>query len=229
MKHFKKATEQSLGGLLKDYLSPKGPLYLKKNFNKHRSGSHYEYTNVGSALAAYVVEMVTKQDYRDYVREQIFSTVGMPNSGWTFEEVDMNQHATLYTSKLAVVPKYTLNTYPDGGVLTNCQDLSLYLKAMMQGYFGESSLLNAETFQEMMQLQFEGKEKVGIFWSIDKRGAIGHNGADPGIFTFMYFNPDNELGGLFMCNTSVFESDKHIAEFVKVWKVLVKYREKLAK
>lgn len=216
-----------LGDFIKDYLKPKEQFYSKRNFNKHAPGTHYKYSNIGSAVAAYVVEMVSGQDYGTFVKENILDPLQMKSSAWHFKDLDMEKFATCYAQNRAPFPKYRLLTYPDGGLMATCHDLALYLSAMMKGYYKESDLLNADSFQEMMKLQFEGEEKTGIFWSITKIDNIGHNGADPGIFTYILFRPTENMGVVFMTNTDVFEDKTAINEFIAIWKTCGKYGSKM--
>ncbi|NJO02122.1 MAG: beta-lactamase family protein [Bacteroidia bacterium] len=123
---------RALGDYLRDYLRPGGQFYQPKNFNQSAPGSRYQYTNVGATLAAYLVEVVSGQPYHQYTQSQILDKIPMVSSGWRQTDIDSSAHATLYFANQAPVPPYALVTYPDGGLLTNCHDLALYLREMMR-------------------------------------------------------------------------------------------------
>ena len=202
----------SLGEFLKRTLSKEGKWYRKKNFYKHAPGTVEEYTNIGAALAAYILEVVTGEKYGDYVVKNILQPLNMNVSGWTIDEVDSSQFAKRYIGDRAV-PDYELITYPDGGLISSITDLSTYLMAMMKGYYGESNILSITSFQTMMQNQYKLpplaksataiKSRSGIFWDIfgeEGNGDIGHSGSDPGITTFMYFDPMLGIGCILTTN-----------------------------
>ena len=176
---------------------------------------------------------MTQQKYSDYIVENILQPLGMTTSGWTLEEVNTTQFAKRYIGE-KVVPNYRLITYPDGGLFSSTQDLSTYLMAMLKGYYGESNILPASAFQTLLQNQYQGtplskttvalKSRRGIFWDIfgeTGTGDIGHSGSDPGITTFMYFNPDTGIGCILTTNV---DTHTHGEQVVKLWRLLIKHR-----
>jgi len=233
-KRMLKSEQVSLGEFLTRTLSKEGQWYRKKNFFKHAPGTVEEYTNIGAALAGYIIEVVTGEKYGDYVKNNILQPLNMDASGWTMEDVDSSRFAKRYIGD-RVVPDYELITYPDGGLISSSADLSTYLMTMMQGYYGENNFLSAAAFQTMMQNQYKIaplskvaaalKSQRGIFWDIfgeDKDGDIGHSGSDPGITTFMYFDPVEGIGCIL--NTNV-DGHAHHAEYVELWKLLIEHKE----
>lgn len=109
---------------LMSLLSAQGKLYSKKSFTRKVPGTTFQYSNAAATLAAHIVEEITNTSYDSYVQERILKPLGMEDSGWSFEEVDMLQHATLYFVDRKIVSRYRLITYPDGGLLTSVSDLS---------------------------------------------------------------------------------------------------------
>lgn len=215
----------SMEDYFKSVLTPGGNLYSKKNYYKHGPGEKYEYSNIGAALAAYVVELATGEKFEAYTRKHILEPIGMHASGWHFDEVDMEKHSKLYAENTDVIPKYTLITYPDGGFISSVHNLSLYLQEVMKGYAGEGSILSKESFKNMLSLHTSVEDEYGIFWELSTEGRIGHNGADPGVFTYMQFDPKTKLGRIFFTNTDA--SKESVDSLRKVWKALGKYGEKL--
>ncbi len=194
-------SKMELGDFLEAYFVKGGKYYKKKNFSKHTPGTKYKYSNIGSALAAYIVEIIAEKDFRDFVAEEIFHALKMENSTYDIKQINDLSLAKNYSSTGAPFPKYSLVTYPDGGVYTNNYELSLYFNEMIKGMNGTSSLLSIPSFENMFDLQFDdGKNRTSLFWDHTKGGSIGHNGADPGIFTYMYYSKRN-IGMVFTCNT----------------------------
>ncbi|NJO02123.1 MAG: hypothetical protein HC880_10910 [Bacteroidia bacterium] len=73
----------------------------------------------------------------------------------------------------------------------------------------------------MMSAQFsDDQNQSGLFWEITKQGNIGHNGADPGVFAYLLFNPQNNYGQVFMTNISAFEDEAMLRDFKEIWQRL---------
>ncbi len=232
-KQMLKNEDIAMGEFLENTLSNKGKWYKKKNYYKNAPGTVGHYSNISSALAGYVVEVITGQKYADYVQQNILNPLGMRASGWRKANVDQTQFASRYL-KGKLVPDYHLITYPDGGLISSAADLSTYLMAMIKGYKGESQLLSAAAFQTMMTSQLNqaplvktitsAERHYGVFWNIfgdEGKGDIGHSGSDPGILSFMYFDPDTGTGCVLTTNGD--ENPNH-ANVIKIWEILVKYK-----
>jgi len=194
-------TQMPMDQFIKNLVSKEGAWYSKGNFLKQRPGTTSVYSNLGAALAAYLVELVTGESFAEYSDKHILRVVGMAHSGWSFDKVDMDRYVSKYTANMKVVPRYSLITYPDGGLISSIEDTSKYLMAMIKGYQGESKLLRKESFREMMRLQskdaFEG---YGIFCVVWGNGYIGHSGGDMGVTTRIFFDPVTNIGSAIFIN-----------------------------
>lgn len=227
-KRIKNNVERPMSAFLADYLVPKGKLYKKQNFNKFAPGTQYEYTNIGATLAALIVEIVAQQPYSEYTSTHILQPLKMENSAWKQSKIDKAKAATIYFKDHLPMPKYTLITYPDGGLLSNCHDMSIYLMAMMKCYAGKSDFLKHDLAREMMKPQFDAeRERSGIFWSIARNGRIGHAGGDPGIFTMLQFDPETKIGYVFLTNIAGFDDPDMLIDFRRIWKLVAKHGGKL--
>jgi len=81
---------------------------------------------------------------------------------------------------------------------------------MINGPSGKSVLLKTESFQTMFTPQFSTEhpparinlEKInkGIFLNLYTNGTIGHDGDDPGVSSYLLFNPSTGIGRLFISN-----------------------------
>lgn len=209
----------------KNTLSTSGIWYSEDNFIENAPGEKYDYSNIAAALAAFVVENATGISYEEYTQKHIFNPLHMDATGWGFNDVNMLNHATLYYTKDFKVPRYSLVTKADGGLLTNTSDFSKYLIEMIKGYNGKGKLLSAASYKEMFSLQTKHdaiKEAMGgIFWDIYDNGTIGHDGGDPGIVTNCLFDPIKNKGYYFMTNTSG-EFDRRIEKSIEeIWNKLI--------
>ncbi|MDH7446676.1 serine hydrolase [Aquimarina sp. 2201CG14-23] len=131
------------------------------------------------------------------------------------------------------IPRYSLITYPDGGIRSSIKDLTLYLQELMNGHYGSGKILKQESFAEMMspkisKAQFnttkEIKDNYGFFWEVSPKGKMGHNGSDPGILTLMYFNKNEKIGAIFFMNTSLEEDKELIKSVQNIWRSIKVYK-----
>ncbi len=232
----------SIGDFVKKLLSSDGEWYAKSNYLNAKPGSIHEYSNVGATLAAYILEEATGESFDDYTTKHILEPLEMSSSGWAFNDIDLKKHSVLYLNPNTPLPKYSLITYPDGGLLTNVIDLSRYLTELIKGQSGEGTLLKKESYSEVFSQQltsqhFPGRDKEddynneskyndeynsGIFMGFTPTGYIGHTGGDPGIAAYMFFNPETKIGRILMINTSVINSEG-ITQFYSIWNTLEKY------
>lgn len=231
LKKANKNDSLSLGAFLKEVISKEGSYYKTKTFNKSIPGAEYHYSNMAAALAAYLVEHTSGISFGDFTKKYIFEPLEMNSTSWKILNHQTVQNAVLYDNKNTPFPQYSLNTYPDGGLRTNVSDISKFLIEMINGYHGKGFLLTQQSFQTMFAPQHTANnlfkehkyEKSGVFWELTNTGAIGHNGSDPGVTTFMYFRPDKRFGIVLFFN-SEFEGDKRKIEYVgKIWKIAVEY------
>jgi len=221
-----KIPDSSLKDFFYNYLSASGKYYTKNNFGQGKPGGTSRYSNVGSALAAYIIEVASGMSYTDFVSKYILKPLNMNNSSWTLDAKKLNQYTRPYYNRQAAFPYFHVITYPDGGLRTTTTDLSKYLIALIKGYHGDERLLKNESYKAMFTPQFSKENppagislvnrNKGIFWNLYTNGTIGHDGDDPGVSTFLFFNPATGMGGVFLCN-------KYLADKSELINLLVKF------
>ena len=219
---------------LEKVLKKNGQWYKKDGFLNNKPGEIFEYSNVGATLAALVLEMATGEPYDEFTTKHIIEPLKMTSTGWSFEDIDMSKHSKLYFNKNTEIPFYSLITFPDGGLLTSANDLSKYLSELIKGFNGEGKLLNKESYKEFFTKQltsenfpYDSEENEGIFVSFASNGYIGHSGGDPGVTTFMFFDPNNETGIILFANTQL--NNKGQKEYDDIIYKLIKYAKKMNK
>lgn len=221
-----KLKDTTLTQFFYNYLSPQGKYYSTANFGEGPAGSTSSYCNIGSALVAYLIEIKSHLSYADFTKKYILKPLKMDHSGWHIPDMDLKDHANLYLDQKNRFPLYDLVTYPDGGLKTSAVDLSKYLIAIA-GH--DKKLLTEASYQTMFTAQFSKEHppkninlayrNKGIFWNLYTNGTIGHDGDDPGVGTYLFFNPATGKGGLFLCN-------KYLPNKQAIVDVLLKEAEK---
>lgn len=233
--------DTSLALFLKNYLTTTGHFYSKKNFNKAAPGSRYEYSNIASDLAAYLIEIKSGLSFAAYTEKYILGPLKMNHSGWFPSATDTNHMATLYTGLKDPYPSYSSVCYPDGGLISSCHELGIFLKENIAGHEGKGTVLSPASFSRMMQPAFSAayepknidpnEPNIGVFYIIKKNGIIGHSGGDGGVTSFLFFNPEKRFGMLFLSNTELEGlngvNKNLLSDFQKIWKIMGQYGERM--
>ncbi|WP_062060586.1 serine hydrolase domain-containing protein [Aquimarina longa] len=224
MLFFKNNIKMDESIFLEKVLSTSGEWYSKENFIENAPGEKYEYSNIAAALAAFIVENVTNTSYEEYTKKHIFTPLQMDATGWNFSSINTKNLSTLYLKKDLEIPRYSLITKADGGVITSTSDFSKYLIEMIKGYHGKGKLLSAESYKTIYTHQANHTEiaetEGGIFWEITDNKTITHDGGDPGTSTICLFDPIKNRGYYFVTNIST-DFNAEIEESLdKIWALI---------
>jgi len=189
----------SLEDWITSYLQTGGQFYNEEqNFLQDEPGSLHEYSNVGYGLLGYLVERISGMPFNEYCRLHIQEPLGMINSGWFISEIDTPNHITPYEFADAnkALELYSFPNYPDGLLRTSVRELSFFLLAIMNGgKCHQVRILEKSTLKEMLQPVVEMDDGQGLCWHQIKFEALwGHSGGDPGVATYMFFNPRTRTG-----------------------------------
>lgn len=231
----------SLSDWIYNYLTPDGKYYIQnENFCDWKPGSKEKYSNVAFGLLGLIIEEVANIPFNEYCRKNIFSPLGMKNTGWFLYEIDTLNHITPYeyiwdVGLLREYPKNKLKTlstncplclysfpnYPDGLVRTSVRELSLFLIPIMnKGVYNNSRILKESTIEKMLTLQLDDNNSQGLCWSKSEFESLwGHSGGDPGVSTNMYFNPDTKVGVI------TFQNNKNGKSFEVLKKLYLTIKE----
>ena len=95
--HYGQDSPVELGYFLENYLSKNGNYYSNQNFSKQKLREEFLYSNISSALAAYVVKIISGKPYNVFTKEIIFNNIQMPNTYWFLSDKKHSRHAKLYT------------------------------------------------------------------------------------------------------------------------------------
>lgn len=211
---FQRQSRLTMEGFLKEMLIDSGKYFNENSFLFKEPGTQFEYSNIGATLAALVLEKATGIPFHLYCKRNILEPLGMMNSGWSFDQINIKNHSLLYMPSREAIPFYSLITYPDGGLITSVDDLSKYLQEMIKGYKGIGTLLSQSGYQELFRSQLNSshfnsledlEQNEGIFISIEQSAMLGHSGRDPGVSTYMHFDANKGMGYLVLTNTEMDE------------------------
>lgn len=206
----------SLAELTEEYFTPDGEYYSRSgNFLVRPPGSKLHYSNMGIALAGYLVEVISGQLFDKYCRANIFTPLSMHKTSWRLAGMNLSNLATPYASTYfgsEPIPHYGQANYPDGMLRTSPIELARFLAAYMQGgIFNYNRVLNTSTVETMLSFQTAYNQSQGLVWFsrwFDGRNLWGHDGSDDGASAEMWFDPEEETGVIMMANGAWEDEDQ---------------------
>lgn len=209
-----------LDEFLAEYYLDGGAFYSLDNFASTAPGSTWNYSNIATSLAAYIVEVATGMPFKEYVTKYIFQPLGMTQTAYDNNHLNPGDIAKLYWDEHTSLPIYANDSYPDGSINTCNEDLAKYLMDMMKGVRGESSTLFSTAgynslFEALLPdglMPSEIGENQGIFWSLEEED-VKHDGSDPGTTCNLIFNRNGHAGYLLLTNMDASTDDHTTAYF----------------
>jgi CubicO group peptidase (beta-lactamase class C family) len=240
----------SLSDLNKSYFLPGGQYYdSTKNFSMSAPGTERIYCNMGYALMGYLIEMISKKSFPEYMQSEVFGPLGMDNSYWLLSDIPHTNIARPHEipdeetggspSPPRILPHYGYPDYPDGQLRTTVRDYAQVLKLMVnEGKVDGSNFLKTETIEEMLRIQFPDADKwQALAWNFNEFDhwlyyflnprLPAHTGVDPGVATVSCFDPATRSGAIIFLNNSPPSSFGHMKLFyMDMVKRLLKEAEK---
>ncbi len=199
-----------LDSFMKAYYTPLGVFYdANDNFYGYQPGTQWNYSNMATTLAAYVVERVTGDLFSHYCDTAIFQKICMKNTSWLLAGI---QDTTMIARPYSYIAGnyednglYGYPDYPDGQLRTSVTSLARFMTMYMQyGQFEGNRVLDSTTVVYMLQPQTTVVPYQGIIFysgpSSNGDELWGHNGGDVGVSTAMHFSMIKKTGAIVLTN-----------------------------
>ncbi|MDX1651904.1 MAG: serine hydrolase domain-containing protein [Brumimicrobium sp.] len=197
----------TLPDVMERYFSVGGSDYnASANFVAGAPGSMHEYSNMGTALNGYLVELAGQMPFDQYCNASIFEPLCMHKTSWFFADFDSAHVARPYqhvNGSYVAYPHYGFADYPDGQLRSTAEDMANFMIAYLNGgNFNGSSLLSSTSINEMWTSQVPTlAPEQGLNWYqeelfYDGGSSMlwGHNGGEMGASTDLYVDPANDIG-----------------------------------
>jgi len=179
-----------------------------------------EYTNVHFTLAGRVIEAVSGQEWRAFLRDRIFTPAGMPRTTGYADEMYADADVAIPMSLRggewgpATLRKSNRTMHAAGGLGTSIRDLGTWLRLQLNdGRIGGKQVLTPSSVAEMHASQSETAPDgsirrwtgFGLGWragTFRGRPFRGHGGGYEGAAAFAYFLPEERIGVGVLTNAS---------------------------
>jgi CubicO group peptidase (beta-lactamase class C family) len=162
-------------------------------------GEKMSYSNSGYILLGYVIEKVSGGSYARFIQENIFTPLGMTDSGYDSNSAIISHRAAGY----APSPQGPVNAgyihmsipHAAGGLYSTTEDLLRWEQALFGG-----KVLSGASLRKMTTA-FKDDYALGVFVrSTEGRTVVEHGGAIEGFNTFLAYYPDDKLAIAVLAN-----------------------------
>lgn len=184
----------------------------------YKPGTVCAYSNWGASLAAYIVECISGEDYYDYVKENVFTVLGMDHTSLTPDCSDnpwvQQQRKSLNCYSITKDSYEDYGTcisyillYPSGSATGTLQDYLTFAKAFVPDTNKSCPFFkNRNTLNLMLSAtSFYGDSTIprnshGL-WAFPYRvNVFGHSGNTSGCSSTLMFDPESGIGIVVMTN-----------------------------
>jgi D-alanyl-D-alanine carboxypeptidase len=175
--------------------------------NEFPPGQGFQYCNTNTVLLGLVVEKVSGQPLRDYVRDHIANPLSMSHTTFPTDSAFPDPHAQGYTVQTADGKEATATDWDPswgwaaGAMISTLEDMHIWAPALATG-----KLLSPKMQKQRLQtvaapgLPPKDGYGLGIF---NLGGWIGHNGSLPGYQTVAAYLPDKQTTMVIFLNTDI--------------------------
>lgn len=208
-----------LGFFIEEYLTPNGQFYnATENYHAFSPGTDVEYSNVGNALIAVLVEQISGLAFNTYCKQHIFEPLQMNDTYWRLDEISQTivQPYNYENGSYQSIEHYTFTDYPNGGLRSTASDLHKFMSAIaLGGALNGFRLLEAQTVQQMHTPQITNLDTetgLHMFKLNAEHNLWGHDGGEQGVATIAAFNPSNGIGAIILSNQGDADLDEMLSE-----------------
>jgi len=168
-------------------------LGLRDDALNRAPGASYEYSNANYVVLGAIVEIVSGQSYRDYMRDHVFAPLGMTRTYASLadapREAMTRGHKMFLGANVAAEVPYAPAFVPVGFVISSASDMAKYLAAQLPGSASASRLgISAQAIEEwhrgVAAMDPAGKGRYAMGWAVDTFNGLPvvYHSGDTGVF-----------------------------------------------
>ena len=208
-----------------DSINPAKSVNWYKCYNSYEPGKRYEYCNFNFNMVGTIIEKVSGERFDAYIQNHILNPLQL-YGGYYVNGLDKSKFATIYeyqpdaakfvASPNAYAPRtaevaayqmgYSAPIFsPTGGMKISAKDLATYM--MMHANYGKYNGVRiiSKKNSKMMQTAVSDIAAYGFALEtpatiIDRKVMVGHTGSAYGLYSAMFFNPQEKFGIVIISN-----------------------------
>ncbi len=155
-------------------------------------GSQFRYSNSGYILLSYLIEKITGETYENFIRENLFTPLGMNDSGYDSSSAVIPHRAAGYVYEAS---GYENAAFVDmsisqgaGGLYSTTGDLLKWTQALFGG-----RLLKPESLAKMTTPFLDNYALGLVIETVGSRKVVRHDGGIAGFDTDLAYYPEDQL------------------------------------
>jgi len=209
----------TLNEWIPQYVLPGGSHYVNAVWKNTVPGERELYSNIGTAVLAYIVEIISETVFNTYCSQNIFIPLEMDNTSYAYADLDMDKVVKKYWENYQLIQPYRQLSYPTHSLKTTMEDYSHLLIAYMNGgtYYG-TRILQESTINTILQINNPASGTC-LIWNKRLGDWYEHQGGEPGAATQVEFNPEKKVAMIIFSNrrtVQVYQGNKIHAMFRRI-------------
>jgi CubicO group peptidase (beta-lactamase class C family) len=181
---------------------------------KSPPGARVHYSNMAYEVLGDVIAKVSGQPFERYLKEMIFSPLGMEKSTFLNVEEDQKLRATPHTGfpdpEICPVYPYTRIHAPSSTLKSNAREMCHWIVAnIRRGSFEKNRILKVSSYGRLWKpIADVGRGRsIACGWFVDEykgHGCVLHGGADRGFQSYVILFPEEGAGVVILSNCTRF-------------------------
>jgi CubicO group peptidase (beta-lactamase class C family) len=200
--------------------------YPKSRTSKFIPGTRIQYSNVGTSVAAYIVEKVSGLTFEDYVDKNFFKPMGMDNMTYLQSEQYKKLGAKLYDNGIKL-NYFNILYRPSAALNGSPKDMVKMIKFFInRGKINGNQIISESSLERMERSESMNLSKSEMFkWNglanfpsyYDGFIYHGHGGSVPGGNADFEYLPEYNIGYAVMINGGDEDALNKIADLIKYY------------
>ena len=183
-----------------EYVLPNGNHYITAVWKKTVPGERELYSNIGTAILAYLVEVISGMDFNTYCTKNIFTPLEMNSTSYAYSDLDMSKVVNIYWENYRRIEPYRQLHFPAQSLKTTMEDYSHLLIAYMNGgtYKG-IRILQESTIEQIIKINNPASGRC-LIWQKTVGSWYQHQGGEPGAAAQVEFHPEKKVAVIIFSN-----------------------------
>lgn len=185
--------------------------YPRSRTSRWRPGTSFSYSNLGSAVTAYIIEKATGERFEDYVARNWFKPLGMAGASY-FDTADVSARSATGSGPggETISCHFNILLRPAGGIVASPRDMANYVEFYLnRGSFRGNQLLPEEAIDRMERpgSTYAAAEGSALGYGLNNYTSVwdnwifhGHGGVVPGAEADLGYLPEKGVGYALMIN-----------------------------
>jgi CubicO group peptidase (beta-lactamase class C family) len=194
-----------------EYVLPNGNHYVDAVWKNLIPGEGELYSNIGTGILGYLIEIISGIDFNSYCIQNIFEPLEMHNTSYAYADLDINKVVRKFGKNYQPIEHYRQLSFPAQSLKTTIEDYSHILIAYMNGgIYNGIRILHENSVHQIIQIN-NPASGVCLIWKKSIGDWYGHSGGEPGAAAQVEFHPGSKVGLLIFSNkrnSSIYPGNK---------------------